>query len=417
MFERLLVLYDQRLVGFLDRESDRISFTYTPEVVDAQEGRIVLSASLRVRSRPFTQVEVMPFFSGLLPEGDVRQRLATEFRLDYDDFFGLLRQIGRDCAGALSIVPDSTDLQAAAAEGVEWLSDAGLEALVASMATHPLGVDPGMDIRISLAGAQSKTVLVIEGQRIGRPRGTTPSTHILKPAPREQFPDLVANESLCMTLARAAGLNVCDIEVLKVGEALALLVRRYDRGDQSGRVTRVHQEDFCQALRIPPNRKYQADGGPDLRRMTELLSRVSADVASDLDEFVDRVAFNYLIGNADGHAKNSALVYAPEPRLAPGYDLVSTAVYPEVPRELATSIGGEYRPDQVTTDHWRREFSRLGLNVQRYSHRLAQLAARVVSALPQSHAWLADRGAAAARLSAVSEIVTDRAKTLAALAG
>jgi serine/threonine-protein kinase HipA len=285
------------------------------------------------------------------------------------------------------------------------------------MGTHPLGVDPESDIRISLAGAQNKTVLVVEGTRIGRPRGTTPSTHILKPAPREQFPDLVSNEALCMALARSAGLDVCDVDIVHIGTALALLVSRYDRENQSGRVRRIHQEDFCQALRVPPNRKYQANGGPDLLRMTELLNRISADVASDVDEFIDRLAFNFMISNADAHAKNSAVLYGPEPRLAPGYDLVSTEVYPEVNRELATSIGGEYRPKQITADHWRRELVRLNLNVARYSQRLAQFAPRVVSALPQSYDWLAQRGATTTRLDVVAGIVTDRAKTLVALAG
>jgi serine/threonine-protein kinase HipA len=416
MPERLLVLYDQRVIGFLDQETDRVSFTYAPDIVDRQEGRILLSASLRVRKRPFTQTEIMPFFAGLLPEGDVRQRLATELRLDYEDVFGFLREIGRDCAGALSIVPDGTDLNAVAEEGVEWLDDAGLEALVANMGTRPLGVDPESDIRISLAGAQNKTVLVVEGTRMGRPRGTTPSTHILKPAPREQFPDLVSNEAWCMAVARSAGLHVCDADIVHIGGTLALLVRRYDREHVSGRVKRIHQEDFCQALRVLPNRKYQADGGPDLRRMTELLTRVSADVASDLDEFIDRLAFNYMIGNADAHAKNTAVLYGPEPRLAPAYDLVSTELYPEVKRELATSIGGEYQPKAITTDHWRRELLRLDLNVQRYSQRLAQLAPRVVSSLPASYAWLADRGATTSRLDVVAGLVTDRARTLAALA-
>jgi serine/threonine-protein kinase HipA len=415
MPERLVVLYDQRIVGFLDRDTV-ISFTYAPEVVDRSEGRIVLSASLRARKRPFTQSELMPFFSGLLPEGALRDRLATTLRLDYDDVFGFLREIGRDCAGALSVVPEGTDLKSVAQEGVEWLDDVRLEALVANMRTRPLGVEPERDIRISLAGAQDKTALVVDGRRVGMPRGTTPSTHILKPAPHESFPDLVSNEAFCMTLARIAGLNVCDVDIVHIGGTLALLVHRYDRENQSGRVRRIHQEDFCQALRVLPNRKYQADGGPDLRRMTDLLNRISADVASDVDEFIDRVAFSYMIGNADAHAKNHSILYVPEPRLAPGYDLVSTEIYPEVKGDLATSVGGEYRLDKVTADHWRRELVRLDLNVERYSQRLAEFAPRVLSGLAQSYAWLDARGAATKRLDAVAGIVKERADTLVALA-
>jgi serine/threonine-protein kinase HipA len=416
MPEKLLVLFDQRVVGLLVRENDAVSFTYAPEVVDELEGRVFISASLRVRKRPFTQVELMPFFSGLLPEGNLRQRLATVLRLEYDDVFGLLREIGRDCAGALSIVPDGTDLKTLADEGVEWLDEAGLDALVASMRTRPLGVEPESDIRISLAGAQNKTVLVVDGKRTGRPRGTTPSTHILKPAPREQFPDLVSNEAVCMTLARLAGLQVADVEVVRIGQVLALLVHRYDRSERGGRIHRIHQEDFSQALRVLPSRKYQADGGPDLRRMTDLIRRFSAEVATDVDEFVDRVAFNYLIGNADAHAKNFSILYADGPRLAPGYDLVSTEVYPEVKRDLATSIGGEYRPERITPERWRREFTRLDLNVQRYSRRLADFATRVVASVPEAFDWLTARGAAADRLKVIADTVDARSKVLVALA-
>jgi len=412
MAERLLVLFDQQLVGFLDRDNGVVSFTYAPEVIRQLEGRILISASLRVRSRPFTQTELLPFFAGLLPEGESRQRLATQFRLDYNDVFGLLRELGRECAGALSIVPEGIDLAAIAQEGVDWLDEASLTKLVMEMGTRPLGVDPERDIRISLAGVQTKTVLVVAGTRMGLPRGTTPSTHILKPAPREQFPDLVSNEAFCMRLARLAGLNVSDADVIQIGGSPALLVRRYDRENQTDRVKRIHQEDFCQALRVPSDRKYQADGGPDLRRMVDLLNRVSSDVGTDVDEFISRIGFNFLIGNADAHAKNFSLLYSNGPRLAPAYDLISTELYPNLTKAIATSIGGEYRPQQITADQWKREFVRLDLNFQRYAQRLAELADRVLKAIREAHAWLEQQGAAAARLDAIAEIVETRAKTL-----
>jgi serine/threonine-protein kinase HipA len=413
MPERLDVVYSGAVIGHLERIEGALRFAYTREVIDAREGQILISASLKVRSKPYAEGELLPYFEGLLPEGPARERVAARFRLDFSDVFGLLREIGRDSAGAISLVPEGTDLKAVAAEGVEWLNPDQLADLVANMATAPLGIDPERDIRLSLAGVQDKVIVVVgDDNRIGRPRGTTPSTHILKPGPRAQFPDLVPNEAFCLALARLSGLNVVQADIIVVGAEPALLVERYDRRRYEDKVIRVHQEDFCQALRVPGYRKYQSEGGPDNRRMVNLLRDVSSDAASDIDELLDRLAFNYLVGNSDAHAKNHALIYADQYRLAPAYDLVSSALYEGVDKDLATSIGGEYRAHQIAPEHWLRELVRLNLNEDRSSRRLANLADRVKTAYPKAKDWLDARNVPLSKIETIFELVSSRSAVL-----
>lgn len=412
MTERLEVVYAGAVVGHLDRVDGTLRFVYAKEVIESQGGQILISASLRVRSKPYSERELLPYFEGLLPEGSARERIAARFHLDFTDVFGLLREIGRDSAGALSLVPEGTDLRAVAAEGVDWLGPEQLADLVANMATVPLGVDPERDIRLSLAGVQDKVVVVVEDERIGRPRGTTPSTHILKPRPRALLPDLVPNEAFCLALARESGLKVVQADIIAVGPDPALLVERYDRTRRDDKMVRVHQEDFCQALRVPGYRKYQSEGGPDNRRMVNLVSDVSSNAGTDIDELVDRLAFNYLVGNADAHAKNHALIYADQYRLAPAYDIVSSAVYEEFDKNLATSIGGEYKPHLITPEHWQREFARLNLNRHRSGRRLADLAERVRAAYPKAKDWLDARNVSLSKIDTIWELVNTRSVVL-----
>ena len=180
--ERLWIIRDHAVVADLERNArNELTLRYRAEVIETTRDRPVISVSLPVRDEPYDDAQVATFFDGLLPEGVVRERLATRFRLDPTDVFGMLREFGRDCAGALSIVPEGADL-AAQERDVQWLDDAALAQRIAELDERPLADEPAQDIRISLAGAQRKMAVIVEGQRIGLPRGTTPSTHILKPA-------------------------------------------------------------------------------------------------------------------------------------------------------------------------------------------------------------------------------------------
>ena len=183
-------------------------------------------------------------------------------------------------------------------------------------------------MRLSLAGAQPKLPVVIDDGQVALPlNAVTPTTHILKPEP-EHFPGLVANEAFCMRLARAAMLPVAHVETAVTITGLPyLIVERYDRDLTSDPIRRLHQEDVCQALGIPADSKYQAEGGPSVRETVELLRRATGVPAHELPRLWEALVFNWLIGNCDAHGKNFSLLYdAGAPTLAPLYDLVSTTV-------------------------------------------------------------------------------------------
>lgn len=410
MADRLEVYRESALIGILERN---LTFTFLQHVVEAQHGDVVVSASMRVRDRAFTERESKPFFEGLLPEGLVRQRLAARFHIGDDDTFGLLHEIGRECAGALSIIPEGVDPNEKWDAGVDWLTDTELERVVADLDVRPLGVDPTRDIRLSLAGLQSKLVVVVdpESGAIGLPRGFTPSTHILKPAPKERLPGLVLNEAYCSVLAGLAGLDVARTSVVPVGGSSALLVERYDRSWVGDVVARLHQEDFCQALRVMPALKYQEQGGPDLRRMVDLINRVSSDSPADVLRLIQWELFNMLVGNSDGHAKNLSLLYERQNRVAPAYDLVCTTMF-GFPETLSQSIGGEYRPPYITREHWQSEFRRLGLNLGLYRDHMDSFLEAVRNAVPEADEWLRDHGYWSDSLAAIGSGVNRRLTAL-----
>jgi len=423
MIERLSVVYETQVIATLQRKADAtLELVYSDLAREIAEGRVLLSASMPVRREPYTTVDLMPFFEGLLPEELVRQRLAARLRLDVGDVFGFLREIGRECAGAFSIIPEGLDLVVAENEGVAWLSQDDLAEAVRDLAARPLGVEPGEDIRISLAGAQDKLVVVVADGRIGLPRGTTPSTHILKPASqavigrrrRPAFPALVSNEAFCMKLGALSGLDVPAVDLMMIDEELALMVSRYDREVADSGTRRLHQEDFCQALGVPSYRKYEKDGGPSSRDYLDLIRRYSSSVVDDEPHLIDRIAFNYLIGNADAHAKNFAFLY-PElgiARLAPAYDLVSTYVYDHLTHDMATSINGMYDSRGILAVHWQKEFVRLGLRGRLYATRMNELADRVHEALPEALEWIAGKGAQHRLIDSIADLVGQRLSVL-----
>jgi serine/threonine-protein kinase HipA len=266
--------------------------------------------------------------------------------------------------------------------------------------------------------------VVVESERIGLPRGTTPSTHILKPTSaarlgrrneRLAYPGLVANEAFCMVLAGRAGLTTPTLDVVEIDGDPALLIERYDRATRAGAVVRLHQEDFCQALGVPSRLKYEKDGGPGLREHLRLLDQRSSDVLTDIPALIDRVAFNYLVGNADAHAKNFSLEHEPDSRLTPAYDVLSTYVYEHLTKNMATAINGMYDSRAIQPVHWRREIARLGLNTRLYAQRLADLADRVERALPEARGWVQQRSLSDPRLDRVVELIERRSVVLRAV--
>jgi serine/threonine-protein kinase HipA len=372
-------------VGVLERHGPtRYGFRYSADTLARYPaGTVLLSASLPVREEPYPSGRTKPFFEGLLPEGAIRSTIARALGLSEDNGFGLLAALGADCAGAVVVLPPAAPAPGAGTGSIEWLDDEALAQRVEDLPRNPLGVGGAADVRLSLAGVQPKLVVTRSPSgRIGQPTGGAPSTHVLKP-PQEQFPDLVVNELLCLRIARSVGLRAASTELLEVGDEACLLVERWDRtigGD--GRSTRLHQEDFCQALGLLPSAKYEAEGGPSFAQMVEVLRSLGARTfAVDVNELVRALALNWLLGNADAHGKNYAILYERPGagRLAPLYDVVSTAVYPDLHRSLAMTIGGVDDPDEVDAAAWRRLASASGLGAQ-VPRAVGAFSERVVSA-------------------------------------
>jgi serine/threonine-protein kinase HipA len=422
--DRLIVLLSGEPVGVLTSSGDgRGTIEYLPEVVERSPDLPLLSLSLPVRREPYSTGETNPFLAGLLPEGAVRSALARRWRLAENDVFGLLAIAGRDCAGAVAFVPEEK-VTAGEGESVHWLDESELEQLLDELPIHPLGDEPEQGIRISLAGAQEKLVVVIgQDGRVGLPRGDTPSTHILKPSPslrtrggRPAFPNLVVNEAFCLTLARRCGIEAAAPALRRVGTEEILVVERFDRRTEGGRVLRLHQEDVCQALGIDPQRKYQADGGPSAADVIRLLRTRSARAAQDVLAFIDRLVLAITIGNADAHAKNcSLLLEHGRVRLAPAYDLICTAVYPGISGTLAMAIGDQYQADQVTPRHWAQLLAECDLDTMALRRRMARLAEALAREAGPVAKDLRDRGANGEILDAIAATIQRRARPIIAL--
>jgi serine/threonine-protein kinase HipA len=215
-------------------------------------------------------------------------------------------------------------------------------------------------MRLSLAGAQNKLPVHFDGTGISLPIDTAPSSHILK-TPIERYPDSIYNEAFCMELALDIGLRVPQVIILPKEQPL-YLVERYDRRRKDGDLVRIHQEDFCQALSIPPDQKYEKEGGPSLAQCFSLLREHSLVPVQDIQALLKWVVFNYLIGNADAHGKNISLLLTEQgPMLAPFYDLMSTAIYPGLNDRLAMRIGGEDRPDWILKRRWQQFAEDVGI--------------------------------------------------------
>jgi len=353
---RVLDVYlHDRLTGQLaQNETGQLSFQYGAEYLGGENAPVSLSMPLR--EEPYEGEHVRAFFSGLLPDDIVRHRLARYLGVSEKNPFALLEAIGGECAGALSLWPEGEKPPEETPDHYETLDEQKLQEMLELLKRRPLlaGED---GLRLSLAGAQDKIAVGVKDDQIALMRGTTPTTHILKPVIAD-IESSVHNELFCMRLAAAVGIEAPQADIRYAGETPYYLVARYDRvfDEKAGRVKRLHQEDFCQALGIMPDIKYEREGGPGVEKCQELLRARSARPAVDQLSFLERLIFNYLIGNADAHARNFSFLYKSghKPELAPAYDLLSTAVYPDLSSKMAMKIGGTYKPNDVFLRHWHR---------------------------------------------------------------
>ena len=350
-----------------------------------------LSHSLPLRPERFMRKECRGYFAGVLPEESKREIIARNLGISERNDYAMLERIGGECAGAVTFIPSGETLPAPD-DHYRALTSHELAGILKELPRRPL-LAGETGIRLSLAGAQDKIAVRVEGEAISLPLGGAPSTHILKPAV-ERFAGVVFNEAYCMRLAAAVGLPVANAEIRRVEDVEYLLVERYDRmrrqSPDGAALERLHQEDFCQALGIVSENKYQKEGGPSLKQCFALLREVSSAPVLDLARLLDAVVFNFLVGNNDAHGKNFSLLYrgagavSLETRLAPLYYVVSTRYYPELTSELAMKIGGEYSSDRVSKTNFEQLAEDAGLTKPLVRSRVPELAEAVLSKLDKT---------------------------------
>jgi len=382
MARTLNAYYDRELVGQLVQDDGgQMTFQYDPSWFGSPEP-IALSWSLPVQEEPFTQKECRGYFGGILPEEDNRKVIARILGISDKNDFAMLEQIGGECAGAISFLPEDTVIPEDD-DRYRDLTGEELARILRELPRRPLMA--GEDgIRLSLAGAQHKIAVRLDDGKISIPRGSAPSSHVLKPA-IDNYEGVVFNEAFCMELANACDLNAASAEVGIVEDIDYLLVERYDRiRGEDENIQRLHQEDFCQALGIPSEIKYQSEGGPSLADCFKLIRNASSAPAPDLIALLDAVIFNLLIGNHDAHAKNFSLLYMPDRsiRLAPLYDLVSTVFYPELTDRMAMKIGKQPKSSLIYSKDFDRFAADAGLGVAAARARIPALADRLLEEIP-----------------------------------
>ena len=414
MTRALSVWWDKAITGTLEvSRNGNLRFVYSADWL-SDESRPAISFSLPRRPEPFRTSECRPFFAGLLPEAGQREAVAGALGISARNDFALLDALGGDVAGALSLWPEGETPPSPEPDArPRALGDEDLASVLDTLPARPLLV--GREgVRLSLAGAQPKLPVVLVGGRVALPAPGQPTTHILKP-PVTRFPHTTENEALVMRLADALGLPVASVEPRVVAGRPYLLITRYDRRiDEPGPALRLHQEDFCQALAIPPERKYQAEGGPTFAMSFELLRRAATHPAIAVLALLDAAVFNLIAGNADAHGKNFSLLHDTRTvSLAPLYDLLSTAAYPELSPNLAMRIGRRTTLDQIGPDTWTAFAKEAGLAAPFVRRRARELADAVRTAVNDVADRTATAGLDREALAAVASRIATRAERVA----
>jgi serine/threonine-protein kinase HipA len=383
MSDELVALLDGYEVGRLRRgRGGKMSFVYNDDWrKDFNAYPISLSMPLALKEHGHKTIDA--FLWGLLPDNQkILDTWARRFQVPSGSAFKLIASVGEDCAGAIQfVVPDRLDEVRSGTQGeVAWLSEHEiadrLKTLLVDHAAWRSENDVG---QFSLAGAQPKTAFILDSGNWGIPSGRIPTTHILKP-PLADYDGHAENEHFCLTLAGKFGLLVTESRVMRFEDQIAIVVTRYDRMRRDGQLRRVHQEDLCQAIGLPPSLKYQAEGGPSAHHILHLIDAHSVSPLEDRATFVKALAINWLIGGTDGHAKNYSFLMGSGGgvRLAPLYDLASALPYDTINQQKATlamSIGGKYRINEIRSREWRKFASEENLNSEEMFATLRSFAA------------------------------------------
>ena len=326
-------------VGVLRLVNGKMEFTYDEGVQNQ------ISLSLPLQREPFKEKACRAFFGGLLPENtNMRELLAKKYNINVNDDFKLLKEIGRDCAGALSfheMEEPQKHYQMVKIEG-SILSEGELKKYLEELPYRPY-----LGKRLSLAGAQEKTAVCVIDDKIALPDDDVPTTHIIKTA-LPKYSQSIQNEYLCMKAAKEMGLDVADVEIRKAEDIYFLLIKRFDRKYSNNlECERILQEDFAQSLGVQARDKYKVT----FRDCLKVLNQTATPANSKL-KFVKQVVFNYLLGNTDAHAKNFSIYLTGDGiSLTPAYDLLCSSIY-DCDQRIAMKIGKAKYYFEVTEKDW-----------------------------------------------------------------
>jgi len=403
--------------------SGATSFRYDPDWLSSEKA-FPISLSMPLSDRLWSGEGATSYFDGLLPDDrTVREKIAAREHADSAGIFDLLAVIGRDCVGALRFVPEGLDPGDPTKMEYRPVTDNEIAARIASLGITPLGVHAeDDDFRISIAGVQEKTAFLRVDDQWQLPLGPTPTSHIFKPAMKggpagADFSDTPWNEWLCLVLCRALGLESANAEVLIFDDEPVLAIERFDRAWQDGVLYRLPQEDICQALGVPPARKYQSDGGPGIADVLEFLNGAITPYEDRLTFMKVQIVF-WLLAAIDGHAKNFSIFLSPGGyRLTPLYDVMSATPWPEFPvqkSKLAMTIGdgGYYRLNQIQLRHFYQTGQKAGLREQDMDSIFSDLITRMDDAISGAAVSAADAGMPASTSSAILDGASNRARII-----
>ncbi len=400
----LNVYLNSRLVGRLRRlAGGAIDFQYNQSWLTWQHA-LPISISLPLREDRYTGDPVIAVFDNLLPDNEpIRRRVAERVSADGYDAYSLLTKVGRDCVGALQFLPEGQDPGPAGTVQGRAVADDEIAQKIRDLAAAPLGVDEDEEFRISLAGAQDKTAFLYWQGKWHIPHGATATTHIMKPQigmlpGGVDLTQSVENEHLCMKLTAALGLPTATTEIADFGGERVLVIERFDRRWSKGkRLLRLPQEDCCQALSVPPTLKYDADGGPGMTDILDLL-KSSDDPGVDQRLFIKAQIIFWLLGATDGHAKNFSIFLRPGARfnLTPLYDVMSAQPAVDAGRlrknkfKLALAVGNNrhYVMDTIMPRHFAQTAAKNGIPAATVEEICAELAGNAEAAIGDTLAAL-----------------------------
>lgn len=373
------VFYGAERMGTV-HDTSPLAFEYTQAWLDRQDA-FPLSV-IKLQGGMIDSPHVQAFFENLLPEGELRIYLSEQRKAS--TLFSLLLEVAGDTAGAFVMLPHGQTPEAPAYEPTTWSI---LAKIVKNKSAAAIQIQ-GENTRISLAGAQDKaSIAIFDGKSPLLPKGSAPSTHILKPDIRRlaKVRESAANEAIIMRTATHCGLDAAQVFYEPLTHSC--IVERFDRVTRAdGTLGRLIQYDFCQIAGLDSERKYEKEGGPGAAQCAQIIRQYSARPAVDLQAFAQWIFFNIYVGNNDSHAKNLSVYERPGEgvRLTPFYDLMCTRIYPGLSKEFAFNIGGEVLPGDMGKRHVQGLAAQVGMGSKYLQSVALSLAAKVPDAIDKA---------------------------------